>query len=326
MDRSQPVKIVNEKAAFRHGGSKNMKTQNRFTKGVFLSCITAILVLVGVSRQALADTANAKGTLDQTQGGQNQSGGNEDPLVPLPSIFDFTKGSGFGGAIGLSVEAGNAYDGSDEYEIEVQPAAALQWRTGKNLFFWEGYELGLRSLVADQLLLQGGARYEAGLEPDDSDDGRLDGIEKRDAHIVGFLEARYSIDSEWRNWLAARVMGGESDFGWLGVLAAGHRFGTARDGSGAEAYVFSTFGNSNFINKDFGVSASDAQTSGLQETDLHGGYRSTGLDALYRLYLHKNVQMIASVGIEFYSGDIGESPIARDDYETEAELTLLYTF
>jgi outer membrane scaffolding protein for murein synthesis (MipA/OmpV family) len=36
--------------------------------------------------------------------------------------------------------------------------------------------------------------------------------------------------------------------------------------------------------------------------------------------------MITNVGIEFYSGDIGESPIARDDYETEAELTLLYTF
>jgi outer membrane scaffolding protein for murein synthesis (MipA/OmpV family) len=121
-------------------------------------------------------------------------------------------------------------------------------------------------------------------------------------------------------------MGGESDFGWLGVLAAGHRFGSARDGSGFEAYVFSTFGNSNFINKDFGVSASDAQSSGLQETDLHGGYRSTGLNALYRVYLHNHVQMIANVGIEFYSGDIGQSPIARDDYETEAELTLLYTF
>jgi len=303
-----------------------MRIQNGFTRVVCLGCLTGMLTFLEVSRPAFADTADGKGPLVQPNGAQAQSDTHQEPLVPLPSIFDFTKGSGFGGAIGFSVEGGNAYDGSDEYEIEVEPAAALQWRTGKNLFFWEGYELGLRSLIADQLLLQGGARYEAGLEPDDSEDGQLDGIEKRDAHIVGFVEGRYSIDSEWRNWLGARVMGGESEFGWLGVLAAGHRFGSARDGSGAEAYVFSTFGNSNFINKDFGVSAADAETSGLPETDLHGGYRSSGLNALYRLYLLDDVQMIANVGIEFYSEAIGESPIARDDYETEAELTLVYTF
>lgn len=255
--------------------------------------------------------------------GQNTS---KDPLVPLPSIFDFTQGGGWGFAIGLSVEGENAYDGSDEFEVGVEPAGAVQYRVDDAIFFWEGYKLGVRGLATDRLLVEGGARYEAGLDPDDSEDGRLDGIEKRDSHIVGFLEARYALDENWRNWLGALTLAGESDFGVLGVLAAGHRFGDSTDGSGPEVYAFSTFGNGHFINKDFGVPASDAQTSGLEETDLSGGYRSTGIQGIYRHIFNEDFQLIASSGIEFYSGAINDSPIARQDFEIEATLTALYTF
>ncbi|MFO7684925.1 MAG: hypothetical protein R6V60_02440, partial [Desulfobacterales bacterium] len=64
------------------------------------------------------------------------------PLVPLPSVFDFTRGAGWGIALGVGVEYGNAYDGSDEYEFEIEPAGAIQYRTGNHLFFWEGIEAG----------------------------------------------------------------------------------------------------------------------------------------------------------------------------------------
>jgi outer membrane scaffolding protein for murein synthesis (MipA/OmpV family) len=261
-----------------------------------------------------------------TNNAVSQDGSNKGPLVPSPSILDFTEGSGWGFAIGATVEGENAYDGSDEYEIGIEPAAAVQYRLGNSIFFWEGTELGVKGLANDRLLLQGGARYEAGLEPDDSDDGRLDGIDKRDSHIVGFLEARYALDENWKNWIAARTMLGETDFGLLGVVAAGHRFGDSNDGSGAEVYAFSTFGDANFINKDFGVPASDSQTSGLAETSLGGGYRSTGIQALYRHIFNDDFQLIASVGGEIYSGAIADSPIAREDFETEVSLTALYTF
>jgi outer membrane scaffolding protein for murein synthesis (MipA/OmpV family) len=255
-----------------------------------------------------------------------ETANNRDPLVPSPSIFDFTQGGGWGFALGASVEGENAYDGSDEYEVGVEPAWAIQYRLDNAIFFWEGSELGVKGLASDRLLLQGGARYEAGLEPDDSDDGRLDGIKERDAHIVGFLEARYSLDENWKNWLAARTLVGESDFGVLGVVAAGHRFGSSRDGSGAEIYAFSTFGNSEFINKDFGVPATDAQTSGLPETDLSGGYRSSGVQAVYRHIFNEHFQLIGSIGAELYSAAISNSPLARSDYETEVALTALYVF
>lgn len=253
-------------------------------------------------------------------------GPGEQGLVPLPSVLDFTRGDGFGVALGAGVEYENAYDGADERELEVEPAGAVHYRKGDHLFFWEGFELGWRGRLADHWLVQAGARYEDGLEPDDSDDGNLDGIEPRDSHVVGFLEVRRGLGQDWRNWVAARVMGGPSDFGWLGVVAAGRRFGQQLDGTGTEVYAFLTFGTDDFINKDFGVTADDAAASGLPETTLSGGYRSAGVQLVHRRYLTRRLHAIAQAGVEFYSSDIGDSPIARQDYEYELGLSLVWHF
>lgn len=250
----------------------------------------------------------------------------EHPIVPLPSVLDFTQGDGFGVALGAGVEYENAYDGSDEREFEVEPAGAVHYRRGNHLFFWEGMELGWRGRLADVWLVQAGVRNEGGLEPDDSDDGNLDGILPRDSHVVGFLEVRRGLGEDWQNWVAARILGGSSDFGLLGVIAAGRRFGRQLDGTGTEIYGFVTFGNDSFINKDFGVTSADAAGSGLPETTLNGGYRSTGLQLVHRRYLTRNLHAIAQAGIELYSSSIGDSPIARSDYEFELSLALVWQF
>lgn len=250
----------------------------------------------------------------------------EPALVPLPSVLDFTQGEGFGIALGAGVEYESAYDGADETELAVEPAGAVHYRRGNHLFFWEGMELGWRSRVADVWLVQAGIRNEGGLEPDDSEDGKLKGIQPRDSHVVGFLEVRRGLGSDWRNWVAARVMGGPRDFGLLGVLAAGRRFGQQLDGTGTEVYGFVTFGDDNFINKDFGVTAADAAGSGLRQTTLGGGYRSTGIQLVHRRHLTRKLHAIAQAGVEFYSSDIGNSPIARKDNEFEVSLALVWQF
>jgi len=247
-------------------------------------------------------------------------------LVPLPSILDFTDGDGWGVALGVGVEYENAYDGADETELGIEPAGAVQYRKGDHLFFWEGMELGWRGRLADVWLVQAGIRNEGGLEPDDSEDGNLDGILPRDSHVVGFLEVRRAVGDEWRNWVAARLMGGPSDFGVLGVLAAGRRFGDRLDGTGTELYGFMTFGTDKFINKDFGVTAADAVGSGLPVTTLSGGYRSTGVQLVHRRHLTRKLHAIAQAGVEFYSSDIGDSPIARKDTEFEVSLALVWRF
>ncbi len=273
----------------------------------------AFCALLGSALLLAGDPARADGTGQQA-------------LVPLPSVLDFTRGDGFGVALGVGVEYEGAYDGADESELEVEPAGAVHYRKGDHLFFWEGFELGWRGRLADHWLVQAGARYEDGLEPDDSEDGNLDGIEPRDSHVVGFLEVRRGLGQDWRNWVAARVMGGPSDFGWLGVVAAGHRFGQQLDGTGTEVYAFLTFGTDDFINKDFGVTANDAAASGLPETTLSGGYRSAGVQLVHRRYLTRRLHAIAQAGVEFYSSDIADSPIARQDYEYELGLSVVWHF
>ena len=249
---------------------------------------------------------------------------NSDALVPLPSIFDFTGGEGWGVALGLGIEYEAAYDGSDEYEFELDPAGAIQWRRGDHMLFFEGVELGWRGVFDERWLIQAGARYEDGLDPSDAEDGVLAGIAERDSHLTGFVEVRAALDDDWRNWVGGRILAGESDFGALGVLAAGHRFGERRDGTGTEVFLFSTFGDKAFLNKDFGIPASDALTSGLAETDLDGGYRSLGLQLVHRRRLTQNLELIGQAGVERYNSDIAASPIARDSFEAEASLALVW--
>ena len=64
------------------------------------------------------------------------------PLVPLPSVVDFTDGDGWGVGLGLGVEYETAYEGSDEFELEVDPAGGVQWRTGDHLFSGQVRPLG----------------------------------------------------------------------------------------------------------------------------------------------------------------------------------------
>jgi outer membrane scaffolding protein for murein synthesis (MipA/OmpV family) len=119
---------------------------------------------------------------------------------------------------------------------------------------------------------------------------------------------------------------GRRDIGFLGVVAAGHRFGPQLDGTGTEVFVFSTFGNGDFINRDSGITATEWAASGLAETHLDGGYRSVGIPVTDRLYLTEHIHLITQGGIEFYSDDIQDSSIAREDYEAEVGVSVLCQF
>jgi outer membrane scaffolding protein for murein synthesis (MipA/OmpV family) len=74
------------------------------------------------------------------------------------------------------------------------------------------------------------------------------------------------------------------------------------------------------------VTAADAIATGLPQTTLDGGYRSFGLQFIHRRNLTARIQLIAQLGVEYYNSDIGRSPVARMDYETETALAAVYRF
>jgi outer membrane scaffolding protein for murein synthesis (MipA/OmpV family) len=246
-------------------------------------------------------------------------------LVPLPSVDDFTRGNdGWAFGLGLSVEYEPAYEGSDEYDFEVDPAGAVQWRSGDNISFWAGEALGWRGLRSETWLFEAAVGFDEGREESDSDDGRLDGLGDGDEGAELVLQARRAFDADWRYWLDGRVVTGEN--GSLGLFAVGRRFGDQRDGTGHEIAIAVVFHDSDYANKDFGIDAEQSTGSGLDETELSGGFRSVGLNYNFRHYLNKNWQIFAEAVYERYSSEIQDSPIARSNYEAEVGIAIIYVF
>lgn len=246
-------------------------------------------------------------------------------LVPLPSVDDFTRGAdGWGFGLGLGVEYESAYEGSDEFGFEVQPAGAVQWRRGNDIYYFAGEALGWRGLRADAWLLEAAVAFDEGREEGDSHDGRLDGLGDADEETQLVLQARRALGAEWRHWLVGRFVAGDS--GNLGLFGWGYRFGDRTDGSGSEINLVGVFHDSGVANRDFGVTAAQSAASGLAETRLSGGFRSLGVNYNYRYYIGRNWQVFGEVLYERFGSDVRASPISRSDYEGEVSIGLLYVF
>jgi len=246
-------------------------------------------------------------------------------LVPLPSLDDFTRGQdGWAFGLGLGIEYETAYEGSDEFGFEIDPAGAVQWRRGNDIFFFAGEAFGWRGLRNDTWLLQALIGFDEGREEGDSDKGYLDGLGDGEEGLEFVFEARRAFDADWRNWLVGRVVASEN--GNLGLFGVGRRFGQSNDGSGSEINLVAVFHDSEFANKDFGITAQQAAASGLRETRMSGGFRSVGLDYSYRHIINRNWQIFGEVLYEYYSSEVRNSPIARSNFEAEVGIGFLYVF
>jgi len=246
-------------------------------------------------------------------------------LVPLPSVDDFTRGNdGWAFGIGLGVEYETAYEGSDEFGLEIQPAGAVQWRNGKNIFYFAGEAFGWRGVRNNNWLLGALLGFEEGREENDSDDGRLDGLGEQEEGFELVLQTRRAFTPDWRYWLVGRVVTGGD--GNLGLIGAGRRFGNKIDGTGSEINLVAVFHDSEYANRGFGIDAVQAAASGLDATQLSGGIRSIGVDYNYRQYINRDWQIYGEALFEYFSSDVRESPIARNDYEAEVGVGFIYVF
>ncbi|KMT66876.1 MipA/OmpV family protein [Catenovulum maritimum] len=250
---------------------------------------------------------------------------NKSVLVPLPSVDDFTDGkNGWAFGLGLGVEYESAYEGSDEFGLEIQPAGAVQWRDGDNIYYFAGEAFGWRGLRADSWLLDALVGFEEGRAETDSDDGRLDGLGDQEEGFELVLQARRSFTSDWRYWLVSRLVIG--DEGNLGLFGIGRRFGSQSDGTGSEINLVAVFHDSEYANKGFGINPKQSAASSLVETHLSGGLRSFGIDYNYRHKINKNWQIFGEALFEYFSGPVRNSPISRSNYETEVGIGLIYVF
>ena len=246
-------------------------------------------------------------------------------LVPLPSLDDFTKGqNGWAIGLGLGVEYESAYEGSDEFGLEADPAGAVQWRSGDDIFYWAGEAIGWRGLRANNWLFEAALSFDEGREESASDEGHLAGLGEGEEGLELVLQLRHTLDDDWRFWLDGRIVAGEN--GNLGLIGLGYRLGDKSDGSGHEIAIAVVFHDSDYANKDFGIDENQSAASGLTETYLDGGFRSMGINYNFRHYVNDNWQIFAEAVYEQYFGEIKDSPIARNNYEAELGIGFIYLF
>lgn len=250
---------------------------------------------------------------------------NNPVLVPLPSVDDFTEGEdGWALGLGLGIEYESAYEGSDEFGFEAQPAGAVQWRSGDNIYYFAGEAIGWRGLLNDNWLVGALIGFEEGREESDSDDGRLDGLGNQEEGFELVLQARRSFTPDWRYWLVSRVVA--SDEGNLALFGVGRRFGEQTDGTGSEVNLVFVVHDSDYANKGFGINAIQSLSSGLEETKLSGGLRSFGIDYNYRENLNSDWQIYGEALFEYFSSEVRDSPIARSNFEAEVGIGVIYKF
>lgn len=251
--------------------------------------------------------------------------GKDTALVPLASVDDFSKGKdGWSFALGLGVEYETAYEGSDEFGLEVEPAGGLQWRDGDNIYFFAGEAIGWRGVQQDIWLLEALVGFAEGRKESDSDEGRLLGLGDQDEGAELVLQARRAFDADWRYWLVGRIVSGSD--GNLGLFGVGRRFGDQLDGTGSEINLVAVVHDSEYANKGFGIDATQAMASGLPETQLSGGLRSIGINYNFRNDLNDDWQIYGEGLFEYFASEVRESPIARGNYEAEIGVGFIYLF
>ncbi|WP_157829142.1 MipA/OmpV family protein [Colwellia sp. 75C3] len=276
------------------------------------------LVLATVSVSSFADEKVVSAT--------NDIGSLPQELVGPSAAFNNKEGWRYAAGIGLEYEA--LYHGSDETEMELTPYVEIafskdNWEFQTNIFnnrfIYQGSET---------LFYTGWINLEDGRDEESSEEGILDGMGEIDDQIeIGGGISWQPVDKLTISLVGQGYAGGDTDKGYVGFLSAHYRIIEQAN------FVFEvgadiSFGNSQHLTSEFGVSKQQSIDSGYSEYAIDGGLKSYGLSANGTYLIRENMSVAFGVHYEVYTSDISDSPLIKvgADSEIEAELTFIYQF
>lgn len=215
------------------------------------------------------------------------------------------------------------YEGSDDYEVAPLPLVSISY---KDLIFLRGPSLGVNVFTwqgprpTDKLQIGPLVRYQMGRDEDDNDDLRGMGDIDSGAELGAFLN--YSTGPWSAGVTVFQDISGAHD-GLTAKFAGGYRhsFGPRLR---ARAELSTTWANDDYTESFFGVSALQAQRSGMRRFQAEGGIKDVGmtLDLDYSLTEHWG--LTGRVGYKRLLGDAADSPLVEDRGSPDQLMTGLF--
>jgi len=243
----------------------------------------------------------------------------------MPSLLNFACKKGWALPIGFEVEHGGKTDASKNYETAVEPVAMLHLSTKSTQFFIEGVENGIRHFASDDFLFSLAARYEHGRKESD-DPSFLKGLGNIKDEWMGVIEARYSLIGDYDVWVGGRSMVGDKDIGQLHIAVVGLGVPRMSKKVDFELLLWSTWASSAFLNRDFGVTASQSQSSSYDQYSAKSGHRAVGAGLFTRIDFTDRWKAVSEINYESYNSRLNKSPIVKEgrNSEYEANVSIVY--
>lgn len=225
-----------------------------------------------------------------------------------------------GGRAGAALAVGRAYKGSDESRTALLPLVEYRWASG--------WFAGVGSGVGYEFLRETTTTAAVRLTPDF---GRR---ESRSAALAGMgdIGARPEIGLTLNHALAGAGIG----------LHGGLRYGAGGDGLLADAGVAwglplaptvrlrlgatATLANAAYMQTFFGVSDTQAASSGYAPYRAGAGLRDTRLSATLLVLPSAAWAVTAGLGLTTLHGDAADSPLTRERSSLTATATLSFAF
>jgi MipA family protein len=228
--------------------------------------------------------------------------------------------------LGFELEHGSAADASKKVETEFEPGGLIHASNNWAQFFFEGQESGLRFFPSESFNFALVARLEPGREVED-DPTLLAGQGNSDDKWMFRPELRLSLVDNWNLWLGATALLGDSEIGNLYIAVLG--LGMNKIGMlDLEILIQQRWGSSAFINKDFGVDATQSSNNGLPQYYAESGTQSTAISLIGKIDWSNRLKTLFEIAYDKYADRLKESPIIKkgQNYEYEAGFTFLYLF
>ncbi|RED54147.1 MipA/OmpV family protein [Aestuariispira insulae] len=212
------------------------------------------------------------------------------------------------GSVGMMGMVAPEYEGSDEYELS--PLPNIDVRYGDHVFLNMQDGLGVNPLVGENYRLGMALGYKLGRDEDDSD--YLQGMGDIDGGATASLLGGYDLGPVTLSGKLSHQFTGEDDAGMRAdfKLAAPLK---AADKITLTPFVSTSYLSDDYASTYFGVSASQAASSGNAEYDPEGGFKDVTLAMNARYELNQDWVLTGTVGYSRLVGDAADSPLVKDE-------------